>query len=263
MSEKAIGFLGMLRDMSQAQFQTAYLQNTEHHWQTMPRENLEAWQSEAERRGLAHNLEDKIGELSLPSARWLDLRSEPEDPTPTETPSTSTTSTSTSETTVRLASGQEMSLEEARAAWENAKKNLLPVARMLGLVPRERIQSDYALTVAMESSLPKASTGSGETSTGEERAVAVALAKPRDLPSTGTSAGVPSDAGSGFAVEAYLRLPLQGKRDAFIHDGMLYVRRSIFRGWLNRFSSGRCCKPQRNGETSHASDCWVQRDAVR
>lgn len=260
MSEKAIGFPGMLRQMSQEAFMKAYLANTEHHWQTMPRENLEAWQSEAERRGLGPSLEDQIGEVRLPSVRWLDLRSEPQgDPIP----STSSTNTTPEPTTVRLASGQEMTLEQARETWENAKRNLLPVARLLGLAPQEPTQNDYALTVAMENSLPEASTGSGGLSVDKGTAQAVAQLRGIGLPSAGTSAGAPSDAASGFAVEAYLRLPLPGKRDAFVHDGMLYVRRSVFRGWLDRFSVGRCCRPQKAGESSHASDCWVRRDAVR
>jgi hypothetical protein len=57
----------------------------------------------------------------------------------------------------------------------------------------------------------------------------------------------------------YRRLPLAAKRDAFIHDGFLYVRQSTLKEWVANLTHGKCCLPQRDGMAYHATECWVER----
>lgn len=246
------GFLGILREMTQDAFRAAYLANTEHHWRTMPMENLAAWIDEVERRGLAHSLADQIGEIALPTDRWMKQRSSGN----SEAPSSDTSTSPDTSETITLSSGQTMTREEALAAWENAKRQLAPVMRLLGISPKPRTQSDFVLT-AMEQSLPEASTGSGETSIGEESAVAAALAKPTDQPSSEERPGVRTSAGNGYGMVAYQRLPLAGKRDAFIAEGFLYVRNDKLKEWFGHLRAGRCCPAAQEGAGHHSSDCWI------
>jgi len=249
------GFLGTLRDMSQAQFQTAYLKVTEKEWGEMSGSRLRVWQAEVERRGLGRSLEDTIGEIQLPSSRWLEQRLK-------QTPSPSTTTTSETESEspgpVNPRTGQPYTREEAREAWENAKRQLLPVARLLGIVKQDMTQSDFVLIPGTEDSLPEASTGSGGTLTASEIVPGVGPVNETALPSSEASGGTPTTAASGYGMVAYQRLPLSAKRDAFIAEGFLYVRGEVLKGWMRHLMAGRCCPAAEMGAGHHSSDCWVR-----
>jgi hypothetical protein len=109
----------------------------------------------------------------------------------------------------------------------------------------------------------KAPMGFGDTSTASGFVRAAARASQIAPPSSEERVGAQIGAAGTFGIEAYLRLPLMAKRDAFVTDGMLFVRRSVFREWVEHFVAGRCCEPSKRGEGAHASDCWIHRDAVR
>lgn len=114
-----------------------------------------------------------------------------------------------------------------------------------------------------DTSLPEASTEPGESSNAREIARAAGLVKEGGLPSSEASSGAPTAAASGFGIEAYARLPLSAKRDAFVHDGFLYVRRATFREWFDHLTAGKCCTAQRNGGSGHSVSCWIYLDGVR
>lgn len=114
-----------------------------------------------------------------------------------------------------------------------------------------------------DTSLPEASTEPGESSNAREIARAAGLVKEDGLPSSEASSGALTGAASGFGIEAYARLPLSAKRDAFVHDGFLYVRRATFREWFDHLTAGKCCTAQRNGGSGHSVSCWIYLDGVR
>lgn len=241
------------KDLTTNQFVRRYNTVKESQWSEMGLETLERWEAEVQRRG--HEVKDQlleaIGEVTLPHERHLIalLR-------------TPTSDQSTSETSVTLPDGQQMTFEEAKAAWENAKKQLLPVMRLLGIAPRVLNQDAYVLIPGTEESLPKASTASGETSTASGIAPDAGLPRTTDQQSFGASAGAATYAGNGYGMVAYQRLPLSGKRDAFLAEGFLYVRNDVLKAWFNHLRAGRCCQPQTEGAGYHASDCWIA-NAVR
>lgn len=109
--------------------------------------------------------------------------------------------------------------------------------------------------------LPLVSTGSGEPLNEAERVELAELRRRIAPPSTGESSGVRNGAESGYEIVAYRRLPLAGKRDAFIAEGFLYVRNSVLRKWFEHMCLGKCCPAQVDGQAHHSTGCWL--DAVR
>jgi hypothetical protein len=173
-----------LRNLSQTEFFTRYLQLKESDWQAMPRMEIEAWRAEVNRRGLGQSLMDQIGEVTLPSSRWLEQRSRPGEPC-------------------------------------------------------------------------EASTANGGLSITPEAVQAAEQLSRLALRSTEESSGAPTDAGSGYEIVAYRRLPLRAKRDAFIAEGFLYVRNDVLKEWVSHFILGKCCHSQRSGFSYHSTGCWI------
>lgn len=73
-------------------------------------------------------------------------------------------------------------------------------------------------------------------------------------PSSEERTGAPTSAARQFGVEVFLRLPLPGKRDAFVQDGFLYVREPFFKKL-----QGECCEPFQRDRRYHSSDCMFSR----
>lgn len=109
--------------------------------------------------------------------------------------------------------------------------------------------------------LPSASTDAGEPSNEPVRAAVVGPGRVIAQPSIGVSSGAPRDVESGYEIVAYRRLPLPGKRDAFVAEGFLYVRNKTLRDWFEHLCLGKCCPAQRDGAAHHSTGCWL--DAVR
>jgi hypothetical protein len=258
-----MGFQSTHRAMSDEEFRKVYLAITEATWRTMPVQHLAFLAEEVERRGLAHNLGETLGELTLPHERWAKQRVE----------------------SVRPALQSLRSVGEAMGLLPNAQdqEDRLYLTRLandprfpamsasmidtvMSLPPEKRAMfiNGYRelQTTETDQSLPEASTESGETSNDEVTAPVVVLDSQIGQPSSGTSRGAPITAESGFDVVAYRRLPLVAKRDAFIDNGFLYVRSAVLKSWIQHLTQGKCCRPQREALGHHASDCWI-RDAVR
>jgi hypothetical protein len=125
-----------------------------------------------------------------------------------------------------------------------------------------RVDSDLAASETMTGlPLRVESTVSGGLSVEQVRALAVEPDNRTDPPSTEENSGAPNGAESGYEIAAYRRLPLSGRRDAFVADGFLYVRESLLQRWFSRLTLGRCCPAQRERQAHHSSGCWL--DAVR
>lgn len=249
------------KDLTPNQFMRRYNTVKQSQWTEMGIETLQRWDDEVRRRGpeVREQLLEAIGEMHLPHELLLVAKMREAQASPPHT-----SDPSTSETSVTLPDGQTMTLEQAREKWEHAKAQLLPVMRLLGMVGKEPStnQSDYVLIPGTADSLPKASTTSGETSTASETAPDVGLPKTTGQPSSEASAGAATYVGSGYGMVAYQRLPLSGKRDAFLAEGFLYVRNDVLKAWFGHLRAGRCCQPQSEGAGYHASDCWIA-NAVR
>lgn len=263
-----------LRDLTINQFIRRYNTVKEHQWAEMGIDTLEQWEAEVKRRGheVKNQLLEAIGEVTLPHERWL----------------------------IAKLQEREVARRQWEAAKRQVQP-LVDLARKLGLMSSEedtedrrmftRLANDprHPMTLEMvdvmmslphaarvtfingvhesqttetAQSLPEASMGSGETSTGKDRAPGVVVNNSIAQQSIGVNAGAPTTAESGFDVVAYRRLPLVAKRDAFIDNGFLYVRSAVLKSWLQHLTQGRCCRPQRENLGHHASDCWI-RDAVR
>src|ERR1700754_1921898 len=237
------------RDLTKNQFVRRYLTVKEDRWAQMGPEVLGLWEAEVQRHGPEgrKRLLEAIGELKLPHERHLQTSLRVSEETPPA---------------VILGAGQTVTPKQAREMWEYAMRELLPVAKLLGLVPKERTQEEFVLIPGTVDSLPKASTDSGETSTASAIVPGAVGPKATGQPSLGASLGAATSVANGYAMVAYQRLPLAGKRDAFIADGFLYVRNETLREWFGHLKAGRCCKPQTQGEEYHASDCWIG-NAVR
>lgn len=258
-----MGFQSTHRAMSNAQFQTAYLKVTEREWREMPIQHLTCLGEEVERRDLAASLCEKIGELRLPHERWARQRVEE------ARPALNAIKAVGRALNVVLASPEDHEDRAVLTRLANDPRHPMTldlVDFMMSLTHEQRVTyingSRESQTTETAQSLPEASTASGETSNGEATALAAALAKPTDQPSTGTSLGAPTTVESGFDVVAYRRLPLVAKRDAFLDNGFLYVRTAVLNSWVRHLTQGKCCQAQRSGGPGHASDCWL-RDAVR
>lgn len=153
---------------------------------------------------------------------------------------------------------REMAAEEVRAWSSEIHRRglgmLLRSQLTLKTLPHERAM----MRVLARESEGKAGLLVSETSlsTEMESAAAVEPINESALPSSEESFGALTPAASGFGIEEYLRLPLSAKRDAFVADGFLYVRKSVFRTWFNRLTPGKCCHARKVGQ-GHNSDCWL------
>jgi len=293
-----------------------YARVTEQEWRAMPAGNLVAWQDELTDRGLVAQLERDLQLHTLPHWRVLQKRG---------------------------AEGTDEALVALRETWNQAKAQLLPIAKVLGLSsePVDRADRLFFTRLANDSrhpmtaetvealmrmshedrvarvelwvedregsgwpvspsteewlqnplsvetgrvagGLPKAtesptpseaptggsprsraSTMSGDLQTGPPIVAAAEPGRVIAQPSSGASSGAATPVENGLQTEVYLRLPLNAKRDAFVHDGFLYVRRSVLQDWWSHLNSGKCCTQQRSGLSGHSSSCWIYQDAVR
>lgn len=137
-------------------------------------------------------------------------------------------------------------------------QRVLGERKLLGL----SIESPTGTAPSMENPLPSASIPSGDVSAGVGPAPVAGKGSLIAPPSSGENSGAQNAAESGYGMVAYQRLPLAGKRDAFVADGFLYVRNDKLKEWLNHLRPGKCCPPSIASMGYHAKDCWIG-NAVR
>lgn len=233
-------FRANLQAMSEEAFKATYLGIKEAGWAEMTRGQLHHWMAEVHHRGLATELEDAVGEIRLAPTRHLVMRQVElsDDEVAIPSPSTTTTSMSADEATSRAAFPQQWAALDAR---HTEKKDGGPAER-----PTSKSED---------------TTTTGDSSTGPDHALVVGPGQVTALPSTEASSGALNGAESGYEIVAYRRLPLAGRRDAFIAEGFLYVRNKTLKQWFEHLCLGKCCPAQRDGMAYHSTGCWL--DAVR
>lgn len=228
-------FRDTLRGMGSGSFLAAYLGTTEKEWEEMPRGFLQAWNDELVFRGLSGEALEAIGELTTPTKRWLDHHyhnTMMKDPR----------------------SRQYKGLDNVSPTAETGSVSLMTVTPSPTLLS----QPTVALEPSTDSPLPSTTETSGDSFSATEVVPGVGPDNRIVPPSSEESSGAPIGAANGFEMVAYQRLPLAGKRDAFLADGFLYVRQETLVGWLRRLQAGRCCPLARKGQ-GHSSDCWLGR----
>lgn len=229
-------FRNELRVLTAQDFLDRYLSLKEVNWVEMTRGVTQAWEDELVFRGLSGKVLEATGEMVTPGKRYLTMHY------------------------------HQTLQSDPRSRQYKGLANVLPTAEtgsvsLTTATPSLKSPSEktaVASEPSMDNPLLSATIASGDSFSATEVVPGVGPDNRIVPPSSEESSGAPIGAANGFEMVAYQRLPLAGKRDAFLADGFLYVRQETLVGWLRRLQAGRCCPLARKGQ-GHSSDCWLGR----